>query len=76
MAGEPDKNDSGWGQALAAVGQALAIPWLIFIPAWVGRQIDLKYGTGNLWFIIFLVFGVMATVLDIYRLIKRFRRMK
>jgi F0F1-type ATP synthase assembly protein I len=75
MAGEPEKNGN-WGQALAAVGQALAIPWLIFIPAYVGRQLDLKYGTGRLWFIIFLVLGILATVLDIYRLTKRFQRMK
>ncbi|HYL98099.1 MAG TPA: AtpZ/AtpI family protein [Blastocatellia bacterium] len=74
--GKPDNGNGGWGQAMAAVGLALAIPWLIFIPAYIGRQLDLKYGTGHLWLIILLAFGIIATFVDIYRLTKRFKLMK
>jgi|HubBroStandDraft_6_1064221.scaffolds.fasta_scaffold382881_2 F0F1-type ATP synthase assembly protein I len=66
------KNDRDWQQALSAVGLALAIPWLIGLPAYLGWYIDKKYGTWPLWFIILLALGLIGTGLDIYKLMKQF----
>jgi len=65
-------NDRDWQQALSAVGLALAIPWLIGIPAYLGWYIDKKYGTWPIWFIVLLTLGLIGTGLDIYKLLKRF----
>jgi F0F1-type ATP synthase assembly protein I len=64
--------DTDWRAGLASAGLALAIPWLIGIPAYLGWLLDKKYGTWPLWFIVFLLAGLMVTALDIYKLLKQF----
>jgi F0F1-type ATP synthase assembly protein I len=65
-----------WRQALTTVGLALAIPWMIGVPALVGWYVDKEYGSWPLWFIIGLSVGLIATALDIYKLLKRFGQFK
>ena len=74
----PNKTDAGvsWRQALGTVGLALAIPWMIGVPALIGWWLDKKYATKPLWFIIGLVLGFLTTGLDIYRIMKRFGQFK
>jgi putative F0F1-ATPase subunit (Ca2+/Mg2+ transporter) len=69
-----NQNDGGvsWRQALGTVGLALAIPWMMGIPALIGWWLDKKYATAPLWLIVGLVVGLVSTALDIYRLLKRF----
>ena len=73
-----NQNDSGvsWRQALGTVGLALAIPWMMGIPALIGWWLDKKYATAPLWLIVGLVVGLVSTALDIYRLLKRFGQFK
>ncbi len=72
------KADGGisWRQATGTVGLALAIPWMIGVPALIGLWLDKKYATAPLWFIIGLVLGLLTTAVDIYRLMKRFGQFK
>ena len=65
-----------WRQAMGSVGLALAIPWMIGVPALIGWWLDGKYGTGPLWLIVGLVLGFLTTALDIYKLMKRFGQFK
>lgn len=65
-------NDRDWRQALSAIGLALAIPWLIGVPTWLGWYIDKKYGTSPIFLIILLVLGLTGSALDIYKLLKMF----
>jgi len=65
-----------WRQALGTVGLALAIPWMIGIPAIIGWWLDKKYSTAPLWLIIGLAICLLSTALDIYRLLKRFGQFK
>lgn len=65
-----------WRQAVGTVGLALAIPWMIGVPALIGWWVDKKYATGPLWFIVGLVIGILGTALDIYQLLKRFGQFK
>jgi len=76
--GRPNKSDGGisWRQAMGTVGLALAIPWMIGVPALIGWWLDKKYATTPLWFIIGLVIGLISTAFDIYRLMKRFGQFK
>ncbi len=74
-----DTNDSNrteggisWRQAMGTVGLALAIPWMIGIPALIGWWLDKKYATAPTWLIVGLVIGFVSTALDIYKLMKRF----
>ncbi|MEK6287641.1 MAG: AtpZ/AtpI family protein [Acidobacteriota bacterium] len=55
---------------------ALAIPWMIGIPALIGWWIDKQFVTSPLWFIVGLVLGLVGTALDIYQLLKRFGQFK
>jgi F0F1-type ATP synthase assembly protein I len=73
-----EKNDSGvsWRQALGTVGLALAIPWMIGIPALIGWWLDKKYASAPLWLIVGLVVGLVSTGVDIYKLLKRFGQFK
>lgn len=73
-----DKGDGGisWRQAMGTVGLALAIPWMIGVPALLGWWLDKKYATSPLWFIIGLVLGLISTAVDIYQLMKRFGQFK
>lgn len=72
------KGDGGisWRQAMGTVGLALAIPWMIGVPALIGWWLDKKFATTPLWFIIGLVLGLLTTALDIYQLLKRFGQFK
>jgi F0F1-type ATP synthase assembly protein I len=72
------KSDGGisWRQAMGTVGLALAIPWMIGVPALIGWWVDKKFATTPLWFIIGLALGLLTTALDIYQLLKRFGQFK
>jgi len=70
--GSSQNDDAGWRAGLAAAGLALAIPWLIGIPAYIGWYLDKRYGTWPVWFIVFLLAGLVGTALDIYKLLRRF----
>ena len=65
-----------WRQALGTVGLALAIPWMIAVPALIGWWLDEKYATAPVWLIVGLVLGFLTTALDIYKLMKRFGQFK
>ena len=65
-----------WRQATGTVGLALAIPWMIGVPALVGWWLDKKYATTPLWLIVGLCLGLVSTALDIYQLLKRFGQFK
>jgi F0F1-type ATP synthase assembly protein I len=65
-----------WRQALTTVGLALALPWMIGVPVYIGWQLDKRYDTSPLWLIIWLVIGLIATALDIYKLLKQFGQFK
>ena len=65
-----------WRQAVGTVGLALAIPWMIGVPALIGWWLDKKYATSPLWFVIGLALGLLTTALDIYQLLKRFGQFK
>ena len=81
-----DENDTGgsdkargavsWRQATTTVGLALAIPWMIGVPALVGWWLDKKYATTPLWLIVGLCLGLVSTAFDIYQLMKRFGQFK
>ena len=78
---DPDKSgksDGGisWRQATTTVGLALAIPWMIGVPALVGWWVDKKFATTPLWLIVGLCLGLLSTALDIYQLLKRFGQFK
>jgi len=70
------KGGISWRQAVGTVGLALAIPWMIGVPALVGWWLDKKYATTPLWFIVGLAIGLVGTALDIYQLLKRFGQFK
>lgn len=74
----PNKPDGGisWRQAMGTVGLALAIPWMIGVPALIGWWLDKKYATTPLWLIVGLVLGFLTTAVDIYKLMKRFGQFK
>jgi F0F1-type ATP synthase assembly protein I len=76
--GQPDKPDDGisWREAMGTVGLALAIPWMIGVPALIGWWLDKKYATTPLWLIVGLVLGFLTTAVDIYKLMKRFGQFK
>ena len=75
---EPNKPEGGvsWRQAMGTVGLALAIPWMIGVPALIGWWLDEKYATSPTWLIVGLVLGFLTTALDIYKLLKRFGQFK
>lgn len=75
---EPNKTDGGisWRQAMGTVGLALAIPWMIGVPALIGWWLDKKYATTPLWLIVGFALGLFATAMDIYKLLKRFGQSK
>lgn len=74
----PGKSTGGisWRQATGTVGLALAIPWMIGVPALIGWWLDKKFATSPLLLIIGLVLGLIGTALDIYQLLKRFGQFK
>jgi len=65
-----------WRQAMGTVGLALAIPWMIGVPALIGWWLDEKYATTPVWLIVGLALGLLTTALDIYKLLKRFGQFK
>ena len=72
------KPDGGisWRQAMGTVGLALAIPWMIGVPALIGWWLDKKYATTPVWLIVGLLVGLLSTGVDIYKLMKRFGQFK
>jgi F0F1-type ATP synthase assembly protein I len=76
---KPTQTQSGnisWRQAMTTVGLALAIPWMIAVPALIGWWLDKKFATSPLWFIVGLALGLLSTAVDIYQLMKRFGQFK
>jgi len=73
-----NKSDGGisWRQAMGTVGLALAIPWMIGVPALIGWWLDKKYATAPLWIIVGLALGFLTTALALYKLMKRFGQFK
>jgi len=65
-----------WRQAMGTIGLALAIPWMIGVPALIGWWLDKKYATAPVWLIIGLALGLLTTAVDIYKLLKRFGQFK
>ncbi|HXG64608.1 MAG TPA: hypothetical protein VNO70_05845, partial [Blastocatellia bacterium] len=59
------KDPLDWRQALTVVGLALAIPWMIGMPAVFGWYLDKTFGTWPLWFLIWLFAGILAAAFDI-----------
>jgi len=55
MSRKKNDDDAAWRAGLATAGMALAIPWLIGIPAYIGWLLDKHYGTWPLWFIVLLL---------------------
>ena len=79
MPPDDDKQSGGvsWRQAMTTVGLALAIPWMIGVPALLGWYVDKNYThTYPLFLIIGLCLGLLSTALDIYLLLKRFGQFK
>ena len=73
------ENQSGnisWRQAMATVGLALAIPWMIGVPTLIGWWIDKRYATAPLWLIVGLVAGLLSTAVNITQLLRRFGQFK
>lgn len=70
------KGEINWRQATTTIGLALAIPWMIGVPAVIGYYIDQSYGTKPLWFLIGLAVGLIGTALDIYKLLQRLGQFK
>jgi F0F1-type ATP synthase assembly protein I len=78
MSSNNDKDNGGvsWRQAMATVGLTLGIPSMIAVPALIGWYMDKHYGTWPLWFLIWLGIGLLATALDLYKLLKQFGQFK
>ena len=78
MAADNDKqkDDASWRQALVAVGLALAIPWMMGLPAYLGWLADNRFNTTPVWFLVGLFLGLISTIIDIYKLVKRFKQFK
>ncbi len=77
MASDDDNGDGiSWRQAVSSIGLALAIPWMIGVPAVIGYYIDKNYGTWPVWFLVGLFVGLFGTALDVYQLLKRFGQFK
>ncbi len=78
MATEDDKKkgDASWRQAMVTAGLALAIPWIMGMPAYFGWLLDSHYQTSPLWFLVGLVIGLLSVAIDIYKLMKRFGQFK
>ena len=74
---DKQRDNLNWRQAMVTVGLALAIPWMIGVPAIVGWYIDNHYThTSPLFLIIGLCLGLLTTAFDIYALLKRFGQVK
>ncbi len=65
-----------WRQAVGMIGLAIGIPWMIVVPALIGWWLDKRYNTSPLWFLIWLFLGLLATGLDVYKLLKKFGQFK
>jgi len=74
--GGRDVKDVTWREAVGAIGLALALPWMIGVPAYVGWYLDRKYDTWPLWFIVLLLFGLAGAAADLYKLLKQFGQFK
>jgi len=73
---ETQSGGVSWRQAIGNVGLALAIPWMIGVPALLGWWLDKKFATSPWLLIVGLVLGLLTTALDIYQLMKKFGQLK
>jgi F0F1-type ATP synthase assembly protein I len=73
---EKQSGNISWRQAMATVGLALAIPWMIGVPTLIGWWIDKRYATAPLWLIVGLVAGLLSTAVNIVQLLRRFGQFK
>ncbi len=73
---QPQSGGASWRQAVGSVGLALAIPWMIGVPAVIGWWLDKKFGISPWCLIVGLVLGLITTALDIYQLMKKFGQLK
>lgn len=78
MSGDDNQGRNGisWREAMATAGLALAIPWMIGVPALIGWWLDRRYDTWPLWFLIWMFAGLLGTAFDVYKLVKRFGQFK
>lgn len=65
-----------WRQALTVVGLALALPWMIGVPVYLGWWLDGRYNTAPALLIVGLLAGLLAAGFDIYKLLSRFGQFK
>jgi F0F1-type ATP synthase assembly protein I len=78
MPSDDEKQGGGvsWRQAVMMAGLALALPWMIAVPAFAGWYIDKQYATAPLWFLVGFFAGLIGAAFDIYKLLKRFGQFK
>jgi F0F1-type ATP synthase assembly protein I len=76
MSSEKNRSGTGWRQAVASAGLALAIPSMIFVPALVGWYIDKRTNTWPILFLVGLVAGFLSAGVNVYKLLKRFGQFK
>lgn len=78
MPGDDDKprGSVNWRQALTVTGLALALPWMIAVPALAGWYVDKQYDSAPTWFLVGLFLGLLGAGFDIYKLLKRFGQFK
>jgi F0F1-type ATP synthase assembly protein I len=55
---------------------ALALPWMIAIPAYLGWYLDQRQNSWPRWFIICFLIGLMSAALDLYKLLRKFGQFK
>ena len=74
---DKQRDNLNWRQAMVTVGLALAIPWMIGVPTFVGWYVDKNWThTSPLFLIIGLCLVLLTTAFDIYKLLKRFGQVK
>ena len=78
---DPKKSNTGprevtWRDAIGMLGLALALPWMLGVPIYIGIYLDRRYGTAPVWFLIWLAAGLISTAFDIYAMVKRFGQFK
>ncbi|MBI2857353.1 MAG: AtpZ/AtpI family protein [Chloroflexi bacterium] len=58
-----------WVSALKFVGIGAYIGFSIFLGVYVGRLLDLRYGTGALFSLLGLILGLAVATLGVYRML-------
>ena len=73
---DKQKGDKDWRNAMMMAGFALAIPFTIGVPAYLGWLADNYYQSAPLWFLVGIFGGLLVTAFDIFKLLKRFGSFK